>query len=563
MKITSKNTKTLFCILLTLLFFVPNSFSAVWLSLDSPVTETLKDLWGSSSNNVFAVGSNGTILYYNGFVWTTMTTPITNDLQGIWGASASDLIAVGDDGIMLRYNGSTWTKQSSGSSDHLNDVWVSSESEIFIVGEYGEILLCNEDSCNKGPNLTHLSLNSVWGTSDDNVFAVGGGGVILHYDGLDWYEMESGTDENLNSVYGTSENNIFAVGANGTILRYNGTSWKKMSIGTKNEFYALAGNTPNYIFAIGKDGMLFRLEGSVWSPIESGTTKLLQGIWVSPSQDVFVVGYKGTILYNENTPPTASFSINRTSGVIVETIFQVDASDCYDAEDNTDDLMIRWDWENDSTWDTDYSNIKTANHQYLDTGNYTVVLEVIDTGKLIDVESIQVVVLPDTPPTARFSVEPTSGSIRTTFSVDASESFDALGNTDTLQFRWDWENDDVWDTEYTTTKTAEHIYQIPGTYLIRLEVKDLNGLTDSTTEEVTVGLCVASNLLGQDDPRLEVLRQFRDQFMSHSQIGRSIIKFYYSQEDYINYLFESSPVITASAKKILEKTIPVLEKYID
>jgi uncharacterized protein (TIGR02145 family) len=80
---------------------------------------------------------------------------------------------------------------------------------------------------------------------------------------------------------------------------------------------------------------------------------------------------------NPNNPPTASFTINPSSG-LVTTNFLFDASASSDNESLVTELKVRWDWENDGTWDTEYSTVKTANHQYSDEGTYVVVLEVID-----------------------------------------------------------------------------------------------------------------------------------------------------------------------------------------
>ncbi len=99
-----------------------------------------------------------------------------------------------------------------------------------------------------------------------------------------------------------------------------------------------------------------------------------------------------SIMINANTAPTASFTITPSNGNTSVT-FQFDASDCSDNEDQTSVLEIRWDWENDGNWDTQYSTNKTATHQYSDIGIYTVKMNVIDTGELVDSKTIQIPVL--------------------------------------------------------------------------------------------------------------------------------------------------------------------------
>jgi len=63
----------------------------------------LYGVWGSSGNDVFAVGSDGNILHYDGSSWTPMTSGTANALDGVWGSSGNDVFAVGSGGNILHY----------------------------------------------------------------------------------------------------------------------------------------------------------------------------------------------------------------------------------------------------------------------------------------------------------------------------------------------------------------------------------------------------------------------------------------------------------------------------
>ncbi|NQT78248.1 MAG: hypothetical protein HQ565_11070 [Bacteroidetes bacterium] len=103
-----------------------------------------------------------------------------------------------------------------------------------------------------------------------------------------------------------------------------------------------------------------------------------------------------------NTAPTASFTLTPETGNI-QTAFLLDASASSDAETPANELLIRWDGNDDGSWDTDYSTIKTATVTYDTEGTYTIRLEVKDSGGLTGTTTQQVTVsgggnLPPDPP---------------------------------------------------------------------------------------------------------------------------------------------------------------------
>jgi hypothetical protein len=77
-----------------------------WLDQTIPdLAEHFYGVWGTSASNVMAVGSGGIIYHYDGEVWMPMDVPttVTADLRGIYGLSELVAFAVGDDGTILFY----------------------------------------------------------------------------------------------------------------------------------------------------------------------------------------------------------------------------------------------------------------------------------------------------------------------------------------------------------------------------------------------------------------------------------------------------------------------------
>ena len=73
-------------------------------------------------------------------------------------------------------------------------------------------------------------------------------------------------------------------------------------------------------------------------------------------------------------PPRAAFAISPVSGK-PETHFRVDASEAFSRFGT---IVLRWDWEGDGVWDTDFSTEKVATHAYTSLGHQKIRLEVKD-----------------------------------------------------------------------------------------------------------------------------------------------------------------------------------------
>lgn len=94
----------------------------------------------------------------------------------------------------------------------------------------------------------------------------------------------------------------------------------------------------------------------------------------------------------------------------------------------------------------------------------------------------------NSPPVAEFSISPSAGIVGTEFTFDASSSTDDEDDFSDLEFRWDYQADGNWDTDWDNEhSTITHSYAQKGSYTIILEVKDDNQLIGSTTHNVNVG----------------------------------------------------------------------------
>lgn len=83
--------------------------------------------------------------------------------------------------------------------------------------------------------------------------------------------------------------------------------------------------------------------------------------------------------------------------------------------------------------------------------------------------------------------------------------------------------------------------------------------TTCTTDETT---CPARSYLGQDDPRVETLRQFRDKVLVKSATGRALISAYYGSAAAVEEYLEAHPRLKASATEVLKLIAELVEPFV-
>lgn len=84
----------------------------------------------------------------------------------------------------------------------------------------------------------------------------------------------------------------------------------------------------------------------------------------------------------QQIPPTAMVTKVSPDEPYVGDSVIFDASSSYDDSDPVSSLMVRWDFDGDGTFDTDWSTEKTASYTYSNVGSYNVYIEVKDSSAL-------------------------------------------------------------------------------------------------------------------------------------------------------------------------------------
>jgi len=331
--------------LVCLLFSTPAQSQIT--EMDSP-TESVdfSDVWGTSAHDVFAVGTDGTIVHYDGDQWTLMDTPTQHNLTSVWGTKSNNIYVVGDAGTILHYDGTAWSEMESGTEENLNDIWGFSSDDVYVVGNNVNLLRYNGIGWSPMEIHTDLvlgNLYAVWGPSADSLYVVcyeevEGWGVleyvnVIYYDGTEWKPSYKHNQESYGgSLWGWSKEVFCTIlfGWGTTFIHSNGSEWNRMLMehpwGIITNYNKVHGTSSSDIYVVGNvtsdatpappgypDPQLYwnlvcHYDGTEWTWLDykSEDYYSFEGIWCSSPSEIFIVGSNDTIVFHDGAPVTTT-----------------------------------------------------------------------------------------------------------------------------------------------------------------------------------------------------------------------------------------------------------------
>jgi hypothetical protein len=266
----------------------------IWEKLDCGTAEDLHGVWGSSENDVVAVGTNGAIVRFNGTTWSRIGSGTSLPLYDVWGTASYDIFVVGASRTLLHHNGYSWGFMNNPAAGDILGVAGSAWNDVFAVGN--GIIHYNGSEWNIFLE-TGWSLQDVYMLSENEAYAVDTRGTILHFNGMNWNPMDSGIYTPLNGIWVSSSNDIFVVGEEGNIFHYDGQMWRRMFTGLYSDLNAVWGTTPDDIYAAGQYFTVLYYDGNSWEMIlhDGSWQDYFYDVWGSASGDVFFVGTGGAV----------------------------------------------------------------------------------------------------------------------------------------------------------------------------------------------------------------------------------------------------------------------------
>jgi uncharacterized protein (TIGR02145 family) len=173
--------------------------------------------------------------------------------------------------------------------------------------------------------------------------------------------------------------------------------------------------------------------------------------------------------------------------VTYDTPINLDASASTDPDNPDKSLMYRWDWENDWVWDTEWLRDPVVVHTFPEAVFANVRLEVKSYRGLVNDTVVRFRLYhKNQSPKAMFSASTVSGNVATRFVLNAWSSLDEESSPSEMLFRWDYNGDGQWDTDFSHEIVQIHQYDAPGVYATTLMIQDPLGETDTYSKIIHV-----------------------------------------------------------------------------
>jgi hypothetical protein len=304
----------------------------------SGATGSYRSIFGLAPNDLWAVGTSGTIERFDGAAWKDQRTYANaGDLRGVAGTSLSHVVAVGPTGKVLRRKGSSWVEETvvdpndGPVGDSFNGVWTSGPTNTVIVGNNGKIFRHDGTGWKREqlPDDFEPSWHGISGSSASSVWVVGSEGASGKYDGTKWTRVTTGVNAQLAGVWNVDATNTWAVGFDGTILHHDGVVWKPETSPTPSEIHAVWASDAAHVFAAaslgtGNSNLLVRANGT-WGfgPDPADGSNHFYGIGGHSMNDVWLGGVGGAGLWHYDGAKLARFD---EPGVNVNAVAAVGSS---------------------------------------------------------------------------------------------------------------------------------------------------------------------------------------------------------------------------------------------
>lgn len=271
-------------------------------------TSDLGGVWGLDEKSVWAVGTSGTIVYWNGGGWRAEESKVAEQLRTIWGTIDSLYIVATNSVLLSRNSSGGWEKQQLGPTVRgLNDVHgaggvrVVAADDGLVSWGTGATWQSFSTGITDAYNVRAVHLQSENRMVLGGIVKGTGNGFVNLYDGTAgaWTRTWAQSTEpgGINGALFVGDT-LYTVSASSVLARFELSGSRTVVPHTfQQRFQRIRpSRTAGRFWVVGAYGQLLLSDGQTLVPRKTGTEADLYDAWEDPGGALWVVGQGGTIL---------------------------------------------------------------------------------------------------------------------------------------------------------------------------------------------------------------------------------------------------------------------------
>lgn len=258
-------------------------------------------VWGLASNDLWAAmnypAGHGVVMRHNGTQWVDAGLPVLTNkpLYDIWGTSSTNVFAVGSAGIIVRWNGTAWSQTTVG-TDTFFRVFGTAANNVFALS-YSELYHFNGSNWNvvNATPAPTSSFTDMWFDATGQLYVARNQQAPARLNGTTWVGLP------LPSigvgVSPTPETVVGSLNSGSQLLQYDGRAWTTVNLSSER----LTRHGTQVYAASQTRGRIHVLDGGSVTPLPDPAVDIVKSAWVSPTGKLYVAGTTGSITHHDGT----------------------------------------------------------------------------------------------------------------------------------------------------------------------------------------------------------------------------------------------------------------------
>jgi hypothetical protein len=283
---------------------------------------------GRSKDDVWAAGTNGTLMHWSGTEWTALESDLHETLSSVvltademWGVGGTLIVRRGlspesarTARVDLAYSGVSHRSVAGIAPLPGGDIYfgLTPGFNNGAVNYFAKLnfetraVTYQQDAKDPLTNnaQTSVGARAVFVVPGRAVWLVGDNGAVVRY--AISTDADAGSSPlargvavplashvGLRAAWGYDDH-LWAAGDKGTILHFDGSEWQVQDAGTTSTLNAIFGVSPTNIWAVGEHGVALHFDGNGWAAVDAGGVDVtFRAVWGSAPDDVWIGGDSG------------------------------------------------------------------------------------------------------------------------------------------------------------------------------------------------------------------------------------------------------------------------------